>query len=203
MGLFIVLEGIDKAGKKTQGELLKKTLEKRGYEVTVVDYPDYTRPIGKIIFKYLHKEFPFPKDSVWQFWALDQIQDIGTIKECKEDPKRIFLAVRFCHSNFAYQSANGIPLESMLEYYKQFKVPVPDLVILVDISPEESLKRRNTIKNDRYEENLEFLRKVREKYLQLCKENVFAKEWIIVDGKRPLEEVARDIQQIVVSRLNF
>lgn len=201
MGLFIVLEGIDKGGKKTQGELLKKILEEKGYEVTVVDYPDYTRPIGQIIFKYLHKEFPFPKDSVWQFWALDQIQDRETIQKCQDDLKKIFLAVRFCHSNFAYQGVNGISLESMLEYYEKFKVPVPDLVILVDISPEESMRRKHTIKNDRYEENLEFLGKVRKKYLQFSKENVFAKEWAVVDGEKPLEDVARDIQRIVFSKL--
>jgi thymidylate kinase len=89
----------------------------------------------------------------------------------------------------------------MLEYYKRFELPVPDLVVLVDISPEESLRRKHTIKNDRYEENLEFLRKVREKYLQLCRQKVFAKEWVVVDGERPLSKVARDIERIVVSRL--
>lgn len=199
--MFIVLEGIDKGGKKTQGKILKMFLEKKGYEVTVVDYPDYTRPIGKIIFNYLHKNFPFPKDSVWQFWALDQIQDKEIIQKCQKDPKNIFLGIRFCHSNFAYQGANGISLEMMLNYYKQFGLPVPDLVILFDINPEESLKRKHKIKNDRYEEDLEYLKKVRENYLQLCKKNIFAKEWVVIDGEKSIEEVAEEIQRIVLSRL--
>jgi len=201
MGLFIVLEGIDKSGKKTQGNFIKKILEERGYEVTTVDYPDYSRPIGKIIFDYLHKKFEFPKDSVWQFWALDQIQDREIIKKCQDDPKKIFLAIRFCHSNFAYQSAGNVPLELMLRYYEQFEVPVPDLVIYMNINQEESLRRRQEGENDRYEENLEFLGNVRENYMRLYKENVFAKEWVMVDGTKTIEEISKEIQDIVLSRL--
>jgi dTMP kinase len=48
-GKIIVIEGIDKAGKETQSSLLINALKFSGKVCIVMDFPDYTTPIGQEI----------------------------------------------------------------------------------------------------------------------------------------------------------
>ena len=52
-GQIIVLEGIDKAGKGTQCKLLHNAITKAGMDCIILDFPDYTTPIGKEIRLFL------------------------------------------------------------------------------------------------------------------------------------------------------
>jgi dTMP kinase len=42
-GLFIVIEGSDGSGKKTQFNLLKERLRATGYDVAIFDFPRYNK----------------------------------------------------------------------------------------------------------------------------------------------------------------
>ncbi|CAH8837407.1 unnamed protein product [Trichobilharzia szidati] len=60
-GLFIVFEGAEKCGKKTQSELLQEALTQiTGKSALLIHFPDTTTPIGKILAEYndgkLHME---------------------------------------------------------------------------------------------------------------------------------------------------
>jgi len=48
-GKIIVIEGTDKAGKGTQSRLLTDALKLSGKVCVIIDFPDYTTPIGKEI----------------------------------------------------------------------------------------------------------------------------------------------------------
>jgi len=52
-GQIIVLEGIDKAGKGTQCKLLNNAIKKAGIKCIIMDFPDYSTPIGKEIRLFL------------------------------------------------------------------------------------------------------------------------------------------------------
>jgi len=61
--MIIVIEGGDQAGKKTQTELLAKTLKARKLKTKVFSFPDYTTPIGKKIKSYLNGKQKLVKRS--------------------------------------------------------------------------------------------------------------------------------------------
>ena len=55
-GKFIVIEGIDQSGKKTQSILLRNRLKKNGYKVGYISFPKYNTSIGKLVKKCLHDD---------------------------------------------------------------------------------------------------------------------------------------------------
>jgi len=202
-GFFCVLEGIDGAGGETQSKLLKEFLEKKNFRVEVIKYPDYSGPIGQIIHKFLHKEFEFSPAVQFSLYATDMVKDKEKILDAIKN-KKIVVADRYIYSTLSYQSlVKGFKLEDGLKFVEIFDLPKPNLVIFLDVGPETSIKRKYKEKKnlDRHEADKGFLKKVREAYKNLAKNKIFAKEWIVVDGEKSIEEVAKKIQKIVISRL--
>ncbi len=202
MGFFVVIEGIDGAGGETQSKLLKEFLEKKGKKVELVKYPDYEGPIGKLIHDFLHKKFDISPEVQFCLYASDMVKDKEKIEKALKEGK-IVIADRYLTSTLAYQTLKGFPLEKGLEFAELFELPTPDLVIFLEILPETSIKRKFKEKNDldRHEANKDFLRKVNESYHRLIENQIFAKEWVVIDGEKSIEEVAKKIQKIVLSKL--
>jgi len=110
---------------------------------------------------------------------------------------------RYFTSTLAYQCTKGYSLENGLELAKLLDLPIPDLVIFLDIPAETSMKRKLKEKNklDRHEEDKIYLENVRETFKKLIKDKVFAKEWAVVDADRSIEEVFADVKTIVEKHL--
>jgi dTMP kinase len=67
----------------------------------------------------------------------------------------------------------------------------PDLIILLDISPEQGLARKQSLK-DRFEiEDLSFHRRVREGYLKMAAAE--PERWLVIDASLPKGKVAEVI----------
>ncbi len=49
MGTLVILEGGDGSGKATQTQILKERLEKEGYQVMAVSFPDYGSPSSALV----------------------------------------------------------------------------------------------------------------------------------------------------------
>jgi thymidylate kinase len=95
-------------------------------------------------------------------------------------------------------------LNRALKIGELLQLPQPDLVILLKVSPETSVQRKIKEKRnlDMNEENLQFQKKVQEVYEKLMTEKIFAKEWVVVDSEKSIDEVARDVEKIVTEKLN-
>ena len=131
--------------------------------------------------------------------AKDREKILNALKDGK-----VVIGDRYFTSTLAYESlTKGFGLEKGLEFAKLFNLPVPDLVIFLEVNPKTSIKRKFGEKKslDRHEEDKKLLGKVKESYHTLIKDKVFAKEWIVVDGEKSIEEVAKKVQEIVISRL--
>lgn len=201
--MFLVIEGLDGAGGSTQSNLLKEFLEEKSFKVEIIRYPDYSNPIGKVIRKFLDNEFDISPEAQFLLYSLDMVKDREKIFKNLEEGK-IVLADRYIFSTLAYQCfAKKFSLRKGLKLVEIFELPKPDLVILLDIKPETSMRRKmkENKRLDRHEKDLRLLKRVREGYLRLARKNVFSKEWVVLDGEKGIKEVSEEIKKIVYKRL--
>ncbi len=113
---------------------------------------------------------------------------------------------RFDHSTIAYQiyGRDRLFLKEFLLAASKFARAntIPDLIVLLDVSPEIALARlakRDEKPTKFEEEKLEFHKRVRKGYLEGAKE--FPKV-VIVDASRSVEEVYKDVKKAVEKALN-
>ncbi|MEM5812958.1 MAG: dTMP kinase [Candidatus Aenigmatarchaeota archaeon] len=190
-GKIIAIEGCDGAGGETQINLLKE----RFPNALFLRYPDYNNEIGKMIHRFLHENIELSVDIQFLLFAGDMVKDRNAIKKAIEEGRDVFID-RYFLSTIVYQGLQGFSLENALKFAEIFELPKPDLVIFLKISPETSLKRKMIEKNknvDRWERDLEWQRKVIERYEDLARKNIFANKWVIIDGEKSKEEVHKEI----------
>jgi len=109
------------------------------------------------------------------------------------DEGKVVLCDRFAHSTLVYQGyGRGLDftainmVNNMATGYLN-----PDLIILLDISPESGLARKRSVK-DRFElENLSFHRRVRKGYLKMAAAE--PDRWLVIDASLPKRKVAEII----------
>lgn len=191
--VFVVLEGIDGSGKDVQAELILRKLREMGTPYRYVKYPEKGKPIGELIYKFLREHVDMPPLSLTLLYVADFLKDSWIGEERK---KKMVLANRFFTSTLAYEWALGVPLETLLALADALPLQRPDVVVYIDVSPEESLRRKGK-DPDRFERDLDFQRRVRENYLYLSENGVFSPRWVVVDGERSPEAVFRDVWQII------
>jgi len=103
---------------------------------------------------------------------------------------KVVICDRFTYSTLVYQGyGRGLEL-SFVETVNNVATGnlKPDLTILLDISPDQGLARKRSLR-DRFEmEDLSFHRRVREGYLKMVA--VESERWLVIDASLPKEKVA-------------
>lgn len=195
-GKFIVIEGIDGCGGQTQTNLLQKYFEKEG--VLFLSFPAYGTGTGDIIDSFLHKKVVYKEKSVeLLIYFADILQFKQEILKALEEGKTV-LCDRYFTSTIVFQSLDKEDnLKKILELNEMFELPSPDICFLLDISAEESQRRKSFEKKgfdklDRNEGNLVFLKSIREQYLKIAQAGVFCR-WEIINGEKPINEVFNEI----------
>jgi len=196
---FVVLEGLDGAGGETQTKLLKDYFIKNNIPSIFVRSPDYDHPIGKFICDYLEGKFELTNDQAFLAFAIDVLNSVPRIKTGLRD-KKIVIADRYITSTIAYHCSRGFSFQNAIDVVKRLDFPRANRIIFIDIKPETSMKRKieENKKLDKYEKDLESLRKVREFYLKEIKENVLGK-WVVIDGERSKKDIHQDILKVINS----
>jgi dTMP kinase len=199
--IFITLEGIEGSGKTTQMERLSRHLETAGRQVVVTREPGGS-PIGKQIRALLLN--PANKDLVPEaellLYMADRVQHIRTVIQPALAAGRVVLCDRFFDATIVYQGlARGLAAETIQRLYALTCGDLrPDLTLLLDLPPEEGLRRAwdqlekgdRTATESRFEqEKLDFHRKVRAGYLQLAEAH--RDRYRIIDAARDAESVGR------------
>jgi dTMP kinase len=175
-GRLIAIEGIDQAGKKTQTSYLAKEIRRMGRRVSVWDFPDYTTPLGRQLKAYLGGKVRFDMHVVHLLYAANRWEVADQLSR-RIERGEVVIVNRYGPSNLAYGVAHGLPsgwLNSLEE-----GLPVPDLVLLLDISPRTSLERKMK-RRDVHEGDLAYLKRVRSIYLRLGKRY----GWKVIEGER-------------------
>jgi dTMP kinase len=142
-GKFIVLEGIDGSGKRTQIEALAREFARRGVDSTQLSFPNYSGFFGKMVAQFLNGEFgPLaavdPHFSA-MLYACDRLESKPAIESALAAGRTV-LADRYVASNLAHQGAR-VPPEyrgNFLAWLKQLEyevhaLPAEDLVIYLRV----------------------------------------------------------------------
>ena len=191
--MLISFEGIDGSGKSTQARLLYDYLRGKGKKVNLYREPGGTQ-VGERIREILKGFDVSPVGELFLFEA-SRAELVLKIKEDLKDGGVVILD-RFTDSTVAYQGyGRGLDIE-FVKRLNDFATGglKPDITFLLDIDPEEALKRISS--KDRFE-NLEFLQRVRAGFLNLAREE--ENRIAVLDATKGKEEVFREILKILSS----
>ena len=190
-GLFISFEGVDGCGKTTQIKLLRDKLLSEDDRVELVREPGgikISEEIRKILLSPNNLSMNFQTEALLMIASRAQLTFDLIIPLLEKG--NIVLADRFSDSTLAYQGGGRKLDINMLKLINNFatKNLVPDLTFLIDISPDDAMKRANISSPDRIESaGIDFQNKVRKTYLDLAKE--FSHRFIVLDGYKSVNSI--------------
>jgi dTMP kinase len=194
-GQIIVLEGIDKAGKGTQCKLLQNDIMKAGFNCKILDFPDYSTPIGKEIRLFLDGRRSYSSEVQHMLLSVNRWEKKEEIEKMLQNGT-IIIMDRYYQSNIVYGLSNGLDLDWLINLDKG--LPKEDIVIILEIDPETSYKRIN-YNRDLFEKNLEFLLNVKQNYQKLSQ----VYKWRIINGEETVEKIHMKISSLVKEKLNI
>ena len=180
---------MDGCGKSTHSKLLSRWLKSEGKDVLLTGEPSHGK-IGKLLRIYL-KEETLPIVDALLFIA-DRAEHLEKTVKPALDAGKIVICERYYYSTLAYQAAQGIERDWLMEL-NAFALE-PDLVLLLDLTPEQAYQR--TSSQEKFE-NVAFLRKVRQQYLQIAEGKT---NFVKIRAMRKKHQVQEEMQQ-AVSRL--
>ncbi|MFE7821382.1 dTMP kinase [Priestia megaterium] len=197
--MIITFEGLDKSGKKSQSELLYQALYERGYNVEKSEFHRYDTPTGQLIRKFLDGEYQANQLAIECIMAADKYAQLDWFEEIKEKTDVLILD-RYLTSQFVYSTANGVDIDFTLNLLD--RMPEPNFEFFLDISPEESMKRKGKWgENDKYESDNALLSKARDNYLRIMTIEQESDRALILDGTKEVEELHKQILDRTLSLL--
>ena len=205
-GKFIVIEGIDGCGKTTQIEAIYNWLPSSGImskksKIIKTREPGGTK-FGKKIREILldNNKNNSPADlTELLLYAADRAEHISKIISPELNKNNWVICDRFAGSTLAYQGY-GRNLDKTI--IKQLELIVcqaeePDITFLLDISPEESISRREDQIPDRIEsEGINFLKRVNIGFKKIAKD----KNWQIISASQDKESISEQIQNSLLNK---
>jgi dTMP kinase len=188
-GKIIVIEGIDQAGKYTQSNLLQSNLLQSGNVCTIMDFPDYTTPIGQEIRAFLDSNRNYTLETEHLLMSANRWEKKNDIESLIESGTVIIMN-RYYQSNLVYGVSNGLNLKWLLNLDKG--LPKEDVVIILEVNPNTSYQRVPG-NRDAFETDRKLLTKVHKNYRKLARQF----KWKVINGERVSGEVHDDIMKIV------
>ncbi len=222
-GKLVVIEGTDGSGKGTQIKSLMNMLTSRNISSEVIDFPQYSDNLwGEMVGQFLKGEFgeidALPPKYAALPYMLDRLVAKPKIEQWLSEGKLV-LSNRYMTSNLAFMGAKaGTERDETIAWLKNAeydtnKLPVPDLVILLNVTPELShsnvakKEARDYMKGsekvrDIFEDDVNFQTKVAEVYLHLAKTEP---NWEVINclegtKMRSIESITNDLVKTLEER---
>lgn len=186
--MFIVLEGLDGAGKSTQIAKLRDMFRARGVESEYLHFPRFDAPVyGELIARFLRGDLGSVESVnpylVALLYAGDRADAAATIRGWLSDGK-VVIVDRYVYSNIGYQCAKlprGEARNMLKDWilhteYEEFAIPRPDLSLFLDVPFAFTAKKLSETREgddraylqggkDIHEASLDLQRSVREVYI--------------------------------------
>lgn len=222
-GKLIVLEACDGSGKATQTKKLYERLIDEGYDVLKVEYPNYESDSSALIKMYLNGEFgDKPEDvnayAASTFYAVDRYASFKKQWKSFYDKGGIILADRYTTSNMVHQAAKIDNLEEKDKFlnwlwdleFNLMGLPVPDIVIFLNMPPEYSkeliFNRKNKFtgeeEKDIHEKNEDFLIHSYENACAIAKKYNWDRIDCVSNGNiKTIDEIHDKIYEAIIKKL--
>ena len=211
-GLFITLEGGEGSGKSTQARLLKRWLSDvfPGREILVTREPGGTEQaeeIRVILVNGAADKLSVQTEALLMIAArTEHVQKIIQPALLRD---AIVICDRFSDSTLVYQGlAQGKDIDLLRSIHEfGFSDLRPDLTFVLDVPPEQGLKRaedRLQLNNaeSRFEDKgLAFHRRVRDGFIELAAQD--PQRFVIVDASGTAEQTEEQVRQQISTRLKL
>lgn len=192
-GVLVSFEGIDASGKNTQSKMLCDTLKENGLDFEFLSFPVYTTPIGQEIRNYLQRRTEYGIETLHTIYSANRYEFKSQIDRWVSE-KKIVVLNRYCESNVAYGTAEGLPMTWLQNL--ESRMPQADHVFYLKITPELSSMRKTS--RDRFEGDLKFLKRVSQVYDAMAADP----KWITLDAERDVEIIHYEITRTLSVLLN-
>ncbi len=190
-GRFIVIEGLDGAGKTTLSKLLVRDLRARGVPAVWTSEPSKST-VGQILRKKVLQGRKASAELEALLFATDRYLHLQNEVGPALRKGQTVVSDRYVYASLAYQGAQGLS-EAWLRKINRF-ARKPDVAIYLDVDPKIGLRRIRRSKS--VMENLVLQRRVRRIYLKLARRD----ELILVNSNLPVGVVRKEILRRVLER---
>ncbi|MEP7091387.1 MAG: dTMP kinase [Nocardioidaceae bacterium] len=192
-GCFVALEGGEGAGKSTQARLLGDWLRTEGYDVLLTHEPGDTEvgaQLRRIVLDPATGAISHRTEAL--LYAADKAEHVDRVVAPALATGTVVVTDRYVDSTLAYQGAGRDLADREVERVARWATGDlrPHLTVVLDLSPQQGLERFE--ERDRIEsESVDFHERVRQMFLQLATGS--PERYLIVDARRPVDEVAQEI----------
>ena len=195
-GKFIVLDGIDGSGKSSQIlNILNFILNKDKHNHIIVTREPYKKREIREILRQDNDAYS-QAEKLADLYVNDRKEHVKEIILPALEKGIFIISDRYKFATIAYQSAQGLDINKLIEMH--IDMPVPDATIIVDVPIEVAEKRmaKDSRQEHKFEADKEFQNKVRENFLKMP-ELLKDEKIFIVDGTKSIEEVGEEIIAIL------
>ena len=138
-GRLVVFEGVDGSGKSTQLGRAAERLRAAGHDPLVTREPT-DGPWGRRIREMARSGQPVAAEEELRWFVEDRREHAEQELRPALAAGRLVLCDRYFLSTAAYRGARGLDWRAILEE-SEAEFPVPDLVLVFELSPEQGLER--------------------------------------------------------------
>lgn len=160
-GKLIVFEGIDGVGKSTHAKLLRDFLTSKGHSVQLLKEPTGGQ-FGQEIKALALEGRNLDAEKEYALFMLDRWENVQNNILPALNRGDIVILDRYYFSTMAYQGALGLSTSRIREENEEF-APIPNLVILLELSVDKALKRISDTRKEKanHFETEDYLKKVK------------------------------------------
>ncbi|MBO6539478.1 MAG: dTMP kinase [Rhizobiaceae bacterium] len=208
-GFFISFEGGEGVGKTTQIKRLAEYLREAGHEVIETREPGGSpgaEAVRHVLLSGAAEALGAKLEAI--LFAAARSDHVETVIRPAVEAGKIVLTDRFMDSSRVYQGVTGGLSEDFMDALERVAVNgmVPDLTFILDIEPEEGLKRAASRRSegeaaDRFEkEQVEIHQRRRQAFLEIADNE--PERCIVIDASADADKIANDIRKCVSEALS-
>ncbi len=203
--MFITFEGIEGSGKSTQAILVEEYLSAKGLKVNLTREPGWGK-LGELIRNVLLDDREITLDPFAELclFCTDRVNHVKGYIKPKLDNGEIVICDRYHDSTLVYQGIGRDNERDLVAamVMKSCLGVIPDITFLLDLPVNCGLQRIGARKNKTKfdSESVAFHKRVRDGFLELCKQQ--PQRIKLINADRQVEIIAEEIKSVIDNKIN-